>query len=73
LPEDFIKPKLIDKGFTFIAEEPTPIEGYNLDVYAETKHRTIIRKCAFGEIKTTRKKATTIKNKKVNKIFLTFT
>ncbi len=54
---EFIKPKLIDNGFTFIAEEPTPIEGYNLDVYAETRHRTIIRKCALGEIKTTQRKS----------------
>ena len=53
---EYIKPLLIERGFTFINDKPKEIEGYNFDVYAEAKHRTIIKKCAFGEIKTTKKK-----------------
>jgi len=53
---EYIKSKLIEKGFTTIAEKPKNIVGYEFDVYAETKHRTTIRKCAFGEIKTTQRK-----------------
>jgi len=54
---DFITKKLLDKGFTYVAEEPTNISGYNFDVYAEETERTILKKCAFGEIKTTQPKS----------------
>lgn len=54
---DYIKTLLEERGFTYIADQPEKVEGYNIDVYAETKHRTIIKKCAFGEIKTTQRKS----------------
>lgn len=54
---EYIKPKLLEEGFTFVDEKPVEIEGYNFDVYAEARHRTIIRKCAFGEIKTTQRRS----------------
>lgn len=53
---DYIKPILIDKGFTSISEHPKVIEGYEFDIYGETKHRSLIKKCVFGEIKTTQRK-----------------
>lgn len=53
---EFVKPLLLEKGFTYIADKPEPIEGYNFDVYAENRSRNIIKKCAFGEIKTTQRK-----------------
>ena len=53
---EYIKPILLEKGFTYIPEKPENVGGYDFDVYADFKHRTIIKKCAFGEIKTTQRK-----------------
>ncbi len=53
---EYIKPALLEKGFTYIPEKPENVGGYDFDVYADFKHRTIIKKCAFGEIKTTQRK-----------------
>ncbi|HDZ16862.1 hypothetical protein LCGC14_1283100 [marine sediment metagenome] len=52
----YIKPVLLTKGYTYIAEKPENVSGYDFDVYANLKQRTIIKKCAFGEIKTTQRK-----------------
>jgi len=53
---EYIKPVLLEKGFTYIPEKPENVGGYDFDVYADVKHRTVIKKCAFGEIKTTQRK-----------------
>jgi hypothetical protein len=53
---EYIKPVLLNKGFTYIAEKTENVGGYNFDVYADLKDRTVLKKCAFGEIKTTQRK-----------------
>ena len=52
----FIRPSLLEMGFTYISEKPEDKGGYDFDMYADLKQRTIIRRCAFGEIKTTQRK-----------------
>lgn len=53
---EYIKPILMRMGFTTVPDGVTKIVGYNFDVYGEVKHRTTVKKCAFGEIKTTQRK-----------------
>ncbi|MHA1777522.1 MAG: hypothetical protein ACTSWC_12165, partial [Promethearchaeota archaeon] len=55
---DFIKPKLKDKGFIYVENEPKQVGGYNVDIFASAKTERSRRvPKAFGEVTITQRKS----------------